>query len=185
MDVAPSGCARRPPFLCYGSAPIWSLICLISASPRCWLARSTIAHACPPVNGPARKPAGYRLRSPRSPYPDFDAVFAWRFWSWLSDRPRSSDSVKRPFESRRVSRLSPLGATNSRFPLPRLEDISSSCELKVLHSAERIVPNSPSNFEKRDFRSHPKPSAGESGRQKSFDAKDRGRRPQRDVGSVR
>jgi hypothetical protein len=50
-----------------------------------------------------------RFRSPRSPWPLFTVRFALRRRSCASERPASSDSLKRPRLSRRTKRLSPRG----------------------------------------------------------------------------
>jgi hypothetical protein len=59
------------------------------------------------------------LRSPRSPCPGLEAVFAFRRRSCDSDLPWSSLSLIRPISSRRMYRLSPRGAISSRLPIFR------------------------------------------------------------------
>src|ERR1051326_5258101 len=55
-------------------------------------------------------------RSPLSPCPGFAGVVAFFRSSWERERFKSSDSLMRPFSSRRMYRLSPgCGSMSSRF----------------------------------------------------------------------
>ena len=57
----------------------------------------------------------YRFRSPRSPCPGFDAVFAFRRRSAESERPTSSLSLNCPPALRRTNRLSVPVLMSSRL----------------------------------------------------------------------
>ena len=59
--------------------------------------------------------ASYRFRSPRSPWPAFDVVFAFLRRSAASDRPTSSLSLNCPPEPRRTNRLSVPVLISSRL----------------------------------------------------------------------
>ncbi len=66
-----------------------------------------------------RSRSSYRTRSPRSPRPGFDTVFASRRRSCASERPRSSICRNRPRAPRRAKKSPARFSTSSRFPLPR------------------------------------------------------------------
>src|SRR5690606_10938314 len=123
----PCNGGERPPALIAGpTAGRWSSRISESACP--------VVHwddMRSPVHGPAMDHGWHRhhpgstgdartqrLRSPRSPCPDLTVVLADFLTSWDRERPRSSLSLNLPSASRRTSRLSPLGAISSRFPLP-------------------------------------------------------------------
>ena len=58
-----------------------------------------------------------RFWSPLSPWPDFTVFFAFVFRSCASERPASSLSLMRPFSSRRMKRVSPLGLMRVVWPV--------------------------------------------------------------------
>jgi hypothetical protein len=76
----------------------------------------------------------YGFWSPLSPWPDFTVLFALVHRSAFCERPTSSDSVMRPFASRRMYRASPRGRL-ARVSRPAFWSTSSSLQCSLRRSS--------------------------------------------------